>query len=75
MANYMLTAPDIAEMLGVSKAKAYELIRNLNDELRKSGYIIVAGKIPRAYWETKFYSGSRDPSLVGSDDLTQQKRQ
>ena len=73
MANYMLTAPDIAEMLGVSKAKAYELIRSLNNELRNSGYIIVAGKIPRAYWETKFYSGSRDPANTGSENLTQQK--
>ena len=27
------SAKDIAEMLDVSKAKAYEIIRNLNDEL------------------------------------------
>ena len=29
----------------------------MNDELKAAGYIVVAGKVPRAYWETKFYSG------------------
>lgn len=42
-------------MLGVSKGHAYKIIRQLNRELEDSGYIVVSGKIPRAYWDKKFY--------------------
>lgn len=53
--NYMMTAADVANELGVSKGHAYKMIRQLNEELQKNGYIVVAGKIPRAFWEKKFY--------------------
>ena len=53
--NYMVTVDEVAEELGVSRGHAYKLIRNLNDELAEKGFIVVAGKIPRAFWETKFY--------------------
>ena len=51
----MMTAADVANELGVSKGHAYKMIRQLNEELQKNGYIVVAGKIPRAFWEKKFY--------------------
>lgn len=57
--NYLLTAEDVAEVLGISKGHAYKLIRKLNEELKASGYLIVAGKIPRAFFETKFYGYSQ----------------
>ncbi len=57
MEKQMLGVEDVREILGVSNTKAYSLIRSMNDELKSAGYIVVAGKIPRAYWETKFYSG------------------
>ena len=47
--NYLLTAAEVAETLGISKGHAYKLIRELN------GYLVVAGKVPKAFWETKFY--------------------
>ena len=53
--NYMVTAQDIIDMLGVSKGHAYNIIRQLNRELEDSGYIVVSGKVPRAYWDKKFY--------------------
>ena len=53
--NYMMSATDVADELGVSKGQAYKVIRQLNEELEKAGFIVVAGKIPRAYWEKKFY--------------------
>lgn len=56
--NYMMTASDVANELGVSIGHAYKLVRNLNKELERSGYLVVAGKIPRAYWETKIYGFS-----------------
>ena len=53
--NYMVTAQDVVDMLGVSKGHVYKIIRQLNKELEDSGYIVVSGKIPRAYWDKKFY--------------------
>lgn len=53
--NYMVKAQDIVDMLGVSKGHAYIIIRQLNRELEDSGYIVVSSKIPRAYWDKKFY--------------------
>lgn len=40
----MLTAEDVAKELGVSKGHAYKLIRELNGELKKAGYLVIAGK-------------------------------
>lgn len=51
----MMGAEDVAVELGISKGHAYKVIRQLNGELEKAGFIVVAGKIPRAFWEKKFY--------------------
>ena len=53
--NYLLTAEEVAETLGISKGHAYKLIRELNEELQSKGYLVVAGKVPKAFWKTKFY--------------------
>ena len=55
MTNYMMDANEVAKELGVSKGQAYKLIRQLNEELRAGNFVVVAGKIPRAFWEKKFY--------------------
>ena len=39
-----VTADELVDTLGVSKGKAYQIIRQLNDELIKQGYIKIAGK-------------------------------
>ncbi len=52
---YMMTAEEIADELGVSKGKAYKIIRDLNAELENMGFIVISGKIPRAFWEKKFF--------------------
>ena len=53
--NYMIGVEEVSAELGVSKGHAYKVIRELNEEFSKQGFIVVAGKIPKAYWETKFY--------------------
>lgn len=50
-----ITASELAETLGVSVGQAYKIIRQLNSELAKEGYITVAGKCPRRYVEKKWY--------------------
>lgn len=51
----MVTAKEIADGLGVSKAYAYNLIKRLNHELEEKGYITISGKVSRQYFEEKVY--------------------
>lgn len=44
MKTQYVTADELVETLGVSKGKAYQIIRLLNDELAAKGYIKIAGK-------------------------------
>ena len=50
--NY-LNAADVSEYMGISIPMAYKIIRKLNDELREQGFITVAGRINRRYFEHK----------------------
>lgn len=49
------TALDVQELLGVSKGKAYQIIKILNEELKKGGYIVIAGKVPKAFFNKHYY--------------------
>ena len=53
-----LRAEDVAEYMEVSIPMAYKIIRRLNKELLAQGYIVVAGRVNRQYFEEKIYSGS-----------------
>lgn len=50
-----ITASELAKTLDISMALAYKMIRQLNSELSKNGYLTVAGKCPRRYVEEKWY--------------------
>lgn len=49
------TAADVRKMLGVSRGKAYQLIKVLNEELAQRGYIVLAGKVPKKLFAEKVY--------------------
>lgn len=57
MAKSYMTAKDVADELGVSMTKAYQIIRNLNAELQAKGYLVISGKTSRAYFKQKWYQG------------------
>ena len=48
---------DIQAMLGVSRSKAYKLIKSLNQELAKQNYIVIPGKVSKRYFAEKYYGG------------------
>lgn len=50
-----LTAKEVAEILGISKSKAYQIIRKLNFELENQGYIVISGKISLKFLQEKYY--------------------
>ncbi|MBR3308721.1 MAG: DNA-binding protein [Lachnospiraceae bacterium] len=47
------TADDVAEIMQISKPKAYEIIRELNGELEKMGYLTVRGRINSSFFHKK----------------------
>ena len=49
MKKLYVDAQEVSQALGVSVGKAYQVIRTLNEELKKNGYITVAGKCSRAF--------------------------
>ena len=55
-----ITASDVASDLGISKPFAYKLIRELNDELKTKGYMTIAGRASRKFYEEKFYGVNRE---------------
>lgn len=55
MDKQFLTAPELADLVGVSLSKSYKYIRQMNAELREKGFLTVRGKIPQAYVEERFF--------------------
>lgn len=53
--NIFYTAKDIQSMLGISRSKAYDLVKNLNSELEGKGYLVIPGKIPKKYLAERCY--------------------
>ncbi|MBO5238033.1 MAG: HTH domain-containing protein [Lachnospiraceae bacterium] len=57
MNTIYFTAQEVAELLGVSRGQAYKVIKNLNEQLAKKGYIVVSGKVSKKYFAEKYYGG------------------
>ena len=61
-------AKEVMHTLGVSRGKAYKIIQQLNDELKAQGYVIIAGKCSRKYFNEKFY-GYDSPAPKSKGDI------
>lgn len=53
--TYMVGVDEAMSILGCSKGKAYEVIATMNKELKKNNFIVIAGKVPRSFWNKKMY--------------------
>lgn len=65
MQSQFITATEVAEIMGISRSKSYQIVRQMNKELKEQGYLTVAGKCPAQYFKQKFYGfqipeGDRD---------------
>ena len=54
-ARSMCTIPAGVFILSVSRSKSYQIIRELNKELKSMGYHTIAGKCPIQFFKQKFY--------------------
>lgn len=50
-----LTAQDLSELLGISIGHSYKILRSLNKELSEQGFIVIAGRVPTAFFCNKYY--------------------
>ena len=50
-----LRVEGIAEMLQCSESHAYKIMRELNEELKRKGKVVVSGRISRRYVEERLY--------------------
>lgn len=46
---------DVKKILGVSESKAYQIIKELNDELKTQGKIVIAGRVSAKYFKERIY--------------------
>ncbi|MCI5936438.1 MAG: transcriptional regulator [Eubacterium sp.] len=51
MNEKFLEVGDVMHILGISRSAAYKLMRKINSELEKKGYILISGKVSRKYYE------------------------
>ncbi len=50
-----VNAQDVQKILGVSRAKSYQIIHALNDELKDMGYMTITGRVSYQFFQEKFY--------------------
>lgn len=60
MENKFIRADEVAKELAVSKPYAYKLIRKLNEELKAQGFITIAGRINRQYFNERLYGAGKE---------------
>ena len=53
MNEQFLEVGDVMQILGISRSAAYKLMRQINSELEKKGYIVIRGKVSRKYFEER----------------------
>lgn len=58
MENKFIRVDEVAQELSVSKPYAYKLIKKLNDELKQKGFITIAGRVNRQYFEERLYGAA-----------------
>lgn len=63
MKNQFMRAEEVARELEVSRSYAYRLIKQLNAELREKGYMTIAGRVNRLYFQERLYGTSEQRSV------------
>ena len=60
-----MTVEDVAQELSISKSFAYKIVRELNAEMQKLGYLTINGRINANYFRKKVCFG--DVTVERSD--------
>lgn len=65
METKFIFVDEVAKELDVSKPYAYKLIRQLNEELKAKGFITIAGRVNRQYFNERLYGAERNDVNAG----------
>ena len=68
MTSRFVNADEVAADYVVSQSMGYRIIRRLNDELKEKGYITVAGRVSRKYYEERTYGYSEHVGQESNGD-------
>lgn len=55
MQEMFIHAEEVMKLLGISRSKAYGIVRQLNGELKERGLITLNGRVSRKYFMEKIY--------------------
>ena len=51
MGDTFMRVDDVSKELGISKSYAYKVVQKLNKELKGMGYLTIAGRVNKNYFE------------------------
>jgi len=57
----MLTVEDVMEICQVKESKAYKLMKQVNSEMEKEGYIVIRGRVNSKYLMKKLGIAQEEP--------------
>ena len=60
MQNRFMRVEEVAAELGVSVSYAYKVIRRLNNELKEKGFVTIAGRINRQYFNERVFGTGKE---------------
>ena len=67
MSEKFIRAEEVAEVMEISVAYAYKIIRKLNQELSDKGFITVTGRVNREYFNERVYSVNPHKKKAGEE--------
>ena len=59
MSNSFMRVDEVARELEVSKSYAYKLVQKLNKELKRMGYLTIAGRINKKFFYERLCYGQK----------------
>ena len=65
MEKKFIRVDEVAKVLDVSTTHAYKIMRQLNEELKAKGYVTVAGRVNRQYFNERIYEAERSKENAG----------
>ena len=58
MEKLYYTADEVARMIGVGRTTAYGIVKKLNKELEKDGFLVIGGKLPKESFDKRYFGVS-----------------
>lgn len=65
MEKKFIRVDEVAKVLDISTTHAYKIICQLNEEPKAKGYITVAGRVNRQYFNERLYGAERCKENAG----------